>query len=148
MATRATVIIAGIEAAIEASTLDSKAHTGDVFRKLEASDDAQIMTADRVFSVQPTSLPMRDTQFIGATTPGMANFQAQISVGYARGSDSAVIDRILQDAERIMYALENYAGTVNTDVAQLEQTSTTISPYDAGLVLEFDLDITYRIDLS
>ena len=148
MATRAATILAGLEAAIEAATIDTKAHTGDVYRKLEASDDAQLMTADRVFSVIPTSCPIRSTEFIGATTPGMANFQAQVSVGYARGSDSAIIDRILQDSERIMYALENYAATVNTDVAQLEQTASTISPYDAGLVLEFDIDITYRIDLS
>lgn len=148
MATRAATILTGIEDAILGATIDSKAHTGDIWQRMEAADDDQMMGKDRQFVVFPVSCPIRDNTFIGATTPAMANFSAQVSVGYARGGRSEIVSRVLQDAERIMYALEDYAASSNNSVAEITQSAATISPFDQGLVVEFEVNITYSIDLS
>ena len=147
MPTRASTIITGIENAILGATIDTKAHTGDIWQRMEAADDAALIAKDRTFVVFPLTAPVRNDEII-ASQPALASFDCQISIGYTRGGSSAIIDRILDDSERIMYALEEYAANTNAAIANMLQGGSTIAPFDGGLVVEFELTIVYAVDLS
>lgn len=146
MPTRAHLIIAGLEAAIGEITPDAKATSSDVFSRMDAPDDGELFQRDRAFVIFPVGVAEVDDTFIGGSTPHHAGFTLQISVGYAR--TAYVTDRILQDSERIIEAVEKYRTQNSNNIVSLDSVGNDIAPFETGLVIELTYRAVYALDLS
>ena len=146
MPTRAHLIIKGLENALTAITPDVKATSSDIFLRVDDAEDDGLFQRDRAFVVFPVGVAEVDDTFIGGSTPHHAGFTLQISVGYTR--TRFVTDRIMQDSERIIEAVEKYRTENSQNVVMIESAGNDIAPFETGLVVELTFRIVYALDLT
>lgn len=147
MATRAHIIIANLEAALEAITPDEQSGARDTFRSMPGLDTTESpISRDRSFILAPGSTALRDNRFIGATTPAVCVIELGLGVAYQNTKN--VLSRLLKDSERILDALEGFQSTYCADILELDISSGTIEALDRTVIAEYVISISYSLDLS
>ena len=139
---RATTILTGLIAAIEAISPDDKAGQSDGFTHMTEPDAGTLTARDRTFLLVPAGGPTRDPEIIQATNPMSVVLTFELAVGYTVTKNT--LPRILQDSERILDACLAYQATAGLYACDI--TDSVIVPDEAGLVVESRVQVIYQLD--
>ena len=137
---RASEVRSKIIAAIEASTVDEKASSVDVFTHVNIGTREIRSARDRLFTVTLSTVPVRS----GTMFPTDL-YQAGWDVTLMYADSPAVEDRIAKDVERVSSALDTLAMD-NAEICKINLFGGPVSEFDGLVTGTISCSIVYKLD--